>query len=383
MCAALAQRGVQVSLFTTNLDGRGDWMPFKPPAVLDVPTQASETVQGVERTWFPIRGRPSRFIFTPAMARELRRQVSEFDVVHAHSIHAFTTLAAGHYARSAGVPYVIQPHGALDPVHRLHHKVVKDLYDMIVERRNMDRASAIIYTTEEEKRQHNFKTRAAVIPYALSRDDYLPLPQRGAFRRRHPAIGNSLLIVFLSRLSPKKGLDLLIPAFARVVAQSPNVHLVVAGPGEGDMEHQVRTWITQHGIGDKVTLTGMLLGQDKLELLADGDIFVLPSYGESFGIAVTEAMLCGMPVVVSDQVSIQRVISETGSGMVVSCTADSLASAMLRLAEDPELRSAQGVAGRRAVLARFAWPQVVADLERLYRSIAEVHRSGTRPKPSR
>lgn len=372
MCEALAARGADVTLFSTDLDEQGRWSPFGHPALLDVPTDRSVHAAGVERRHFRTRW-PSRFAFSPAMARALRERAGAFDVVHVHSLYLFTTLAACHHAGRRRVPYVVRPHGTLDPYLRRRHPLRKALMDGLLQRRQLDRAAAVHYTSEDERelaRPFGIRAPGVVVPLGVDPSEFADMPARGTFRARHPELRGRRLVVFLGRLTPKKGLDTLVTAFARVAAKAPDAQLVLAGPDDHGYARTVRRLIEDAGIGDRVTETGMLTGRDKLALLADTDVWVLPSYTENFGMAAVEAMAGGAPVVISDRVNIHREIAAGGAGLVVGCNAAEVAGAVTRVLRDDGLRRRLAAAGPPLVRAKFTWERAAAGLLALYADVA-------------
>jgi glycosyltransferase involved in cell wall biosynthesis len=306
------------------------------------------------------------------MARELRRRVSEFDIVHVHSLYLFPTLAAAHYARRFRVPYLIRPHGTLDPYLRRRHRFRKFLYSLLIERRNLNRASAIHYTAQEElelARPLGIRAPGVVVPLGVNGKAFEHLPARGEFRRHYPSLNGKLLVVFLGRLTPKKGLDLLIDAFPLVLRQFRDAHLVIAGPDDEGFGPRVRQWIGKAGVENATTLVGMVEGDRKLALLADTDVWVLPSYTENFGIAAVEAMACGLPIVLSDKVNIHREVSEAQAGLITGCDPVQVAAAISQLLGDQSLRQRLGAAARELVAAKFTWDSAATSLVGLYREL--------------
>ena len=181
-----------------------------------------------------------------------------------------------------------------------------------------------------------------VEPNGVDLAEFDNLPQRGAFRHRYSGIGDRPIVLFLGRLHYKKGLDLLVPAFAS--GTSGEVMLVIAGPDGDGYQAKIERLVDLYKLNDRVLFTGMLYGKERIEVLADADLFVLPSYQENFGIAVVEALCSGCPVLVSDKVNIHKQITDAGVGGMVPTRVEPLAAALTRWMGDREMRLA--AAGR-------------------------------------
>ena len=206
-----------------------------------------------------------------------------------------------------------------------------------------------------------------MVPLGLDMDEYQPLPPRGGFRAAHPEIGDRPIVLFLGRLNFKKGLDVLARAFAGA-ARACDAHLVVAGPDDG-MGAKVGAWVDSFGLRGRTTFTGMVAGADKLALLADADLFVLPSYSENFGIAVIEAMACGVPVAISDRVNLWREVAGADAGWVTPPRAEPFQAALVEALSNLGEAREKGARGRRLVTDRFQWSRIAAALEQAYASL--------------
>jgi glycosyltransferase involved in cell wall biosynthesis len=216
--------------------------------------------------------------------------------------------------------------------------------------------------------------KGVVVPNGLDLAEYGALPPPGTFRARHREIGARRVVLFLSRLNFKKGLELLVPGFAAALKSQPDLHLVIAGPDDG-MLGETQRLVRESGIADHVTFTGMLVGTTKLAAFTDAFAFFLPSYSENFGIAIVEAMACGVPVAISDKVNIWREVEAAGAGLVAPTTAGSVAEQILALAADPAKTRAMGEKGRKLVVERFGWDKIALQLESVYRSFARPRNS--------
>jgi len=189
-------------------------------------------------------------------------------------------------------------------------------------------------------------------------------------------------VLFLGRIVPKKGLDLLIPAFAQTVAKRPDVRLILAGPDNDGYLSTIMRLIRLYGVQDSVRYVGMLVGQDKLDALRNAAFLVLPSYSENFGMVVIEALACQTPVVVSDRVNIWTRVAEAGAGLVTSCDTTSLASAMLEMLGNPSRIQEMGKKGRGLVEREFTWAGLARDMLEAYLNILESAKAERHSGPS-
>ena len=373
MARAVAQLGHEVSIYTTNQDGPGE---------LAVPLGQPVWQEGVEILYFPIQ--PPRFWATSVpLALGLRHKIPASDLVHIHSLYFFHSLVAGHYCRQNAIPYLVRPHGTLDPFIYRRHRWRKRLVELLFEHRNIRRATALHFTTAEEQvlaAPYTFDTPGVVVPLGIGADEFALMPEPGIFRRRHPEIGDKRIILFFGRVNFKKGLDILAKAFGAVARRRQDVHLVIAGPDNEGWGARVRTWLGEEGVLGRTTFTGMLLGPDKLAVLRDASMFVLPSYSENFGLAVIETMAAGLPVIISDKVNIWREVESAGAGKVIPCEAGKLTEAILDLLDKPEMARQMGQQGQALVRDEFQWPDIAVRLQETYAILIDRHRMSMKIK---
>lgn len=369
----LARRGAEVTVFSTNVDGAGK---------LGVPLDTPVLRDGVRYEYFDGWTLPAEFKFSAALAHALHRRVASFDVVHIYSMYVFSAAAAARACRRHGVPYLLHPHGTLDPYLRRRHPIRKRIYEWLIERHNFRSAAAVLFNSTDEMRLaeeglSRLCGRAripysAVIPVGV--DDIWFAPPDTSMRNwlfnRFPELAGKRLVVFFGRLSFKKGLDVLARAFAELSRTSEDLHLVLAGPDSEGLGNRLREWFRQAQLLEKVTFTGLLDAQQGRALLATAEVFVLPSYSENFGQAVAEAMACGTPVVVSDRVSLHVEISLAKAGLVVPCNEAATAVAIEQILLDPALAREMGRRGRQCAREKFTWAVVGERMLALYRQIA-------------
>ena len=361
MARAVAARGHTVEIYTTDwgLEGR-------------VPADGSPVAHGpAVIRYFPVQ-RPRAWKPSWPLYRALARDLPGADVVHLHSLYLFHDWAAGRICRRANVPYIVRPHGTLDPYIWRRHRWRKRIVEWAFQNRVLRHAAAIHYTTEEELHlaaPHAQRAPGVVVPLGVDLADYDSLPPAERFHARHPETRGKRIILFLSRLHEKKGLDLLVAAFALIARKFPDAHLVLAGPDDG-AGGRLDRWLHDAGIVQRTTRTGMVEGDEKRAALAAASVFALPSYSENFGIAVLEAMAAGLPVAISDQVNLWREIERAGAGLISPCEAEAFARQLARFLDDPAEARRMGEAGRRLAREEFAWPRIAVALENLYADVA-------------
>ncbi|MBX7102696.1 MAG: glycosyltransferase [Gemmataceae bacterium] len=293
--------------------------------------------------------------------------VRNADVLHLHGIWEPVLLTVARAARSAGVPYVIAPHGMLDPWSLSQKKWKKRLALTLGFRRMLNRAAGLHVLNSDERdllAPLRLTSPCFVIPNGIFLAEFDPPPDPQRFRDRRPGPGDRPFILFLSRLHYKKGLDLLAEAFSKVAPRHPDVDLVVAGP-DGGAETDFRNRIAGAGLNHRVWLTGPLYGPEKLSALSAARLFCLPSRQEGFSMAILEALACQLPVVITKDCHFPEVAAE-GAGRVTSLSPDAIADALDGLLSSPEERNSAARAGRALVEGRFTWPRIAEQTIRWY-----------------
>jgi glycosyltransferase involved in cell wall biosynthesis len=267
----------------------------------------------------------------------LRHHAADYDAVLVHGIWQYQSRVTRQACRSANVPYFVFVHGALDPWFEMHYPAKhakKSLYWRLFEHRVLRDAKSVLFTKEEERQLARtsfspYRVVETVVDIGIQEPEGDAGLQRKAFLSAFPDLQNKRLLLFLSRIHPKKGCDLLIRAFAAVCQHEPDLRLVVAGPDEAGTRASLEALIETLEIGDRITWTGMLSGDAKWGAYHAADVFALTSHSENFGIVVPEALACGLPVLITDKVNIWREIERAGAGLVEPDTEEG-ATALLR-----------------------------------------------------
>jgi glycosyltransferase involved in cell wall biosynthesis len=243
--------------------------------------------------------------------------------------------------------------------------LVKSAWIALIEKRNLERASAIHTTsTIEAKELERFEwrlRRVETIPNGV--DEIARFAEDQVSPDVRQITAEQPLILFLGRISWKKGLDRLLNAFAR----TPRGKLAIVGPDDEDLVRRLADHAGDLGIAHRVRFLGRtVLGADKEFLYRSATVFVLPSYSENFGNTVLEAMQRGLPVVVTPEVGAAEIVRKSGGGMIVSGWPEPLSAAMSQLIGDPGPAWSMGEAGKLYVAQNYSWSRVARRMERLY-----------------
>jgi glycosyltransferase involved in cell wall biosynthesis len=351
----MARRGHSVRIVTTD---RG----FASAAADSTPGLQIEALRAT---------RPHALKASWPMRRRLIEILPDVDVVHLHSLYLFHDWAAGRPRRRFGKPYIVRPHGTLDPYIYRQHRWRKAVLDLAFQNAILRNAAGLHYTTREEwelARSHAHNPRGAIVYNGIEPDDYRPVaPSR--LRAQYPVIGDRKVVLFLGRLSEKKGLDILVEAFAKVAAHRRDLFLVMAGPDQG-MKSVTQRHIERLGIAELCLFTGMVAGDDKRVLLFGSDFFLLPSRSENFAITAIEAALCGRPIVLSDRVNIWHEFDNAAAARVAPPSADAFAAELTDLLEHPDETAEMAARGAALVRQRFTWDALAPAYEEMYATAA-------------
>jgi poly(glycerol-phosphate) alpha-glucosyltransferase len=300
------------------------------------------------------------------LARELKRSVREFDIVHIHAIWNFPTYYAMRSAYAAGIPYIIAPQGSFDPWALRQNVWGKRLYGQLTEVPLFKRAACFQAVTASEARQieaFGLRVSTSVIPNGV--DGRL-------LQREAPSLATKLglspgqkTLLYLSRLHPKKGVDILIQAFGQI-SVNESLTLVIAGGDAGSgYSAKLRQLASQHGLGTRCIFLGEVKGGEKYEVLLGADFFALPSHSEGLPVAVIEAMAAGLPVLITSGCNLPEV-GEWKAGRILAPTANKFATALIEMLRSPNEARRMAVNGRRLVKAKFTWETIARETRALY-----------------
>jgi glycosyltransferase involved in cell wall biosynthesis len=328
LCAALARRGHEVHVFTTNVDGSGD---------SDVPLDRPVMMEGVNVHYFP-SSTMRRLYYSPRMAAAIDAQLATFDLVHLHSVFLWPTWAAARVARKTGRPYVISPRGMLvGDLIRSRSRWIKTLWIALIEKKNLRRAAAIHSTSKiETEEMLVLDLKLASRPFEIPNGVNLP-----ELDLRDPESMEAPYVLALGRISWKKRLELTMEAIAKV----PELNLVIAGADDDGME--------------------------KEKLLQQSLALMITSISENFGNVVLESMAAARPVLCVPQVGAAEIVTAANAGAVVEPDADQLATVLRRWLQDPALAESLGKNGRQWVELQYSWDTIAERMETSYQLILD------------
>jgi len=293
-------------------------------------------------------------------ARAVSGAVNKFDFIHIHAVWNFPTWWTMRTADRAGVPFMIAPHGSFEPWAMRRHARRKLLYARYLELPLIDRAWAVHALSPAEVDQVRALGVTAPVEILPNGIDLSPFDCRKLDLSECYAIPPGVRTVLsLSRLDPKKGIDILISGFARFSKVMKDVHLIVAGQDyQSGYARVLVDIVRRNSLDDRVHFIGEIRGSEKYQLLRSVDAFALISHSEGLPLCVLEAMAAGLPVIVTPGCHLED-IEAAGAGLITKTDAGEVAGALEALFRHSEMIVEMGEAGRRIVRERFTWPSIV------------------------
>lgn len=328
LCRGLAALGHEVTVFTTDSgkDRR-----------LAVPVNQPVEVGGVTVYYFKTDF-CLKFSYSRSLGVACRQLIKNFDLVHLTAFWCYPGIPAGIAARHQGTPYLVSVRGTLRKAALEHKAWKKWLYFWAIEKRNVNGAAAIHYTTAMERELdafHRFLAPSFIVSNGLAVQEFQGLPDKIAAKATFGLSPQTRVVTFLGRLHPIKNLDLFIKGISEICPKDKEVVLLLAGPDAG-AESSLRRLAESNGLNSQVRFLGPVDADARRTLLAASDLLALVSSNENFGNAAVEAMLAGVPVLVSEHVGICREVAADGAGVVVPLQVEAIADALKRMLSDPE-----------------------------------------------
>lgn len=355
MTVPMVARGHEVSV--AFLEGR-------------LPGQDTIGTGEVEMLGFPVSGL-TYWGYSPALARYLDQCLAGYDIAHMHSLWLYPNRALSTCAHRKGVPYIVRPAGSLEPHCLGISRWKKALYYRLAEKSVLDRAACIHAASGQEAaniRAVHPRAPISVIPNGLDLAQFQDLPDKQVAREQLGLPGDVPVLLFLSRIHPKKGLPLLGEIFAEVLKQHADALLVVVGPDDHGYADSIKREYAARGIEGRVRFLGERVDAEKIAAYVAADIFVLPTHSENFGIVIAEALAAGTPTLVSDQAPWQA-LDEHRAGSCLPLEVPRFVEAILALLENPDQAAEAGARGRDWMHHSFSGAGVCASLEQLYTAV--------------
>ncbi|HKG78650.1 MAG TPA: glycosyltransferase, partial [Pyrinomonadaceae bacterium] len=298
-------------------------------------------------------------------------------LAHIHAVFNHSSVAAAHVCLKAGVPYVVRPLGTLDPWSMTQKAFRKRVFWQVSGKGMLRRAAAVHYTTEAEKLATEGLfglNHGKVIALGIETKSSTSL-SRDQLAHHFPSLASDPYVLVLSRLHPKKGLDVLIDAFLSLPEKFAHWRLVLAGDGPADHVLKLQA---KAASSDRVLFTGWLDGEKKDAVLSCASLLALPSYQENFGLCVIEALSHSVPVLLSPHVNLAEEIVLANAGWIATVNKDALALRFVEALDDEGELVRRGRAGKE-LSQKYSWDSAAKGLTELYRSVvtnggADVHR---------
>jgi glycosyltransferase involved in cell wall biosynthesis len=361
MVHALRQQGVDAEIATTNDHGDG---------LLDVPLQQRTDYEGVPTYFFPRFSPPiaalREFAFSAAMTQWVWRHIERYDLLHVHAIFSYPSTMAMAIARRKRVPYIVRTLGQLCEWSMQQSALKKKFYLSLVERQNLSQSQAVHFTSAQEQDEAKLLGLDApglIIPHGLNIQPTIP----DAHQKLRQHLGLPLdepIILFLSRLHPKKGLEYLIPALSQL--QQHRFTFLLAGRGDADYEAEIQSLLDSVNLRHRTHMMGFVKGEEKNLVLQGSDLFALTSHSENFGISVLEALAAGLPVLITPGVALSEVVGQHNLGYISDLTVPAIQSALSHYFQQPDLAQEIRNRARQFVAQQYSWDGVARTLQQNY-----------------
>lgn len=355
----LADQGHEVTVYTTDVLDSNSRLQFdeNPTSMDGVKIRRFRNISNTLAYKYNIDS-------APQMGIALKRHIHEFDVVHLHDLRSIQAILVSLISNVNHVPVVIQPRGT---VPRESKYLQKKTFDLAFGESIVNNATRIIASSKIESDQYsevfpNIDNRKIVhVQNGIDPKEYQDLPPQGQFRSEYSIDPDKFIILFLSRIHKRKGLDILVEAFHRLKNEVNMVKLVIAGPDDGYLR-QTKALVNEMGVDSDVIFTGPLFEEDKLSAYTDANVFVLPSKNryESFGNVVIEALACEVPVVLTNVCGVSEWVDQSSCN-IVKPKADDLYRGIKSVIETPPSIS------QKNIFNKFSWTIITEKLEKIYK----------------
>lgn len=363
---ALQLQAISAEVATTNDNGL---------MLLDVPLQQCCNYENTP-VWFFPRFSPNiyalrEFAFSSSLTDWLWKNIKNYDLVHVHAIFSYPSTIAMAIARHHQIPYLVRPLGQLCQWSLQQSQRKKQIYLNLIERANLNHSAALHLTSWQEQQdiaQLHLNPPSFILPHGLTIPALIPNADQ-QLRQHLKLPDDEPILLFLSRLHAKKGLDHLIPALSKL--KHHRFRFIIAGSGSPDYEQTVRQLVAQTGLSDRTHFTGFVTGELKQLLLQGSDLFMLTSHSENFGIAALEALAVGLPAFVTPGVALASVVQDQQLGYVTDLETTAIIQTLEDYFTHPEAAKIIGDRARQFILENYTWDKIATQLIEVYQSILD------------
>ena len=371
LCRELVKKGHNVTVYTTDVFDKDKRVE---QSDVEIDGLALSEVEGIKIKYFKNISNSLAFnqkvFISPAISKALKENLKQFDMVHLHEFRTLQNAAAYKYLTKYKIPYILSAHGSV--LRLMGKEFLKMLFDKSIGFKILKSAKRVIAVSNIEVEQYIKmgveRDRISLIPNGINISEFENADKvKGNFRRAYK-LSDKKILLFIGRLNAIKGIDFLLNTFAILTKDIKDTILVIAGPDDG-YKSEIESRINLLKINDKVLLIDGLYGEDKISAMKDADMFIYPSRHEIFGIAPLEALMCGTPVIVTENCGCADFLREANGGIVVkyqdiSGLLDSIQNILDKKEEAKKLASN----GMELVQRQFNWNEITKDMIKLYKT---------------
>lgn len=348
----LHNAGHDVTVITTDFQMENDFI---------------DSLDGVEVIPFHCQMNIGSLLISTSMKKYLKQNINKFDIIHMHNFRTYQNIIVHKFAKKHRISYVLQAHGSVPRI--IEKKGLKYLFDLFFGYKILKNASKVIAVSNAEVDQYVKmgipNEKIVIIPNGIDVDSFNNLPEKGTFRKQY-GISEKYIVLFLGRLHERKGIDFLIKSYAELKRELDDVVLVLAGPNDG-YRAKAEILINDLNLTDQIKFTGYIDEIDKLAAYVDADVLIYPAILEIFGLVPFEAIMCGTPVIVTDDCGCGNLIKDAKCGYLVKYgDVNDLEKKMKYIIENPNDGEKLVNIGRKYIVDRLAWSNVIRHVEEVY-----------------
>jgi len=306
--------------------------------------------------------------------KNLLDKINKYDLIYVFGIFDYYAFFVSKYVKK---PYIISPQGTLmkGAISRKSY-FLKSLYMLIFGKKILMKAKIVHVLTRQEKlaiREFGVPAeKIYIVPNGIDPELFLKdIQNKDLLLQRAPFLKNKKIILFLSRMNWKKGLDDLIPAFSDVIKKIMNVHLLLVGPGQEDYIAKVHNLIRKYKLSNYVSYIGPAYGNEKLVFYKEANIYILPSYSEGFPITVLEAMYMKLPVIITKGCNISEIIEGSKCGLVINKKRNEISKAIIYLMNNEHILEELGERGRDYIERNLLWSSLIDKIIQMFKKAIE------------